>query len=459
MKVLIVEDEKRILDSLTEVLNLEGYTVSATNSIRQAKKNLWHEPYDIVLLDLWLPDGDGMSLLADLKELEGPPAVLVMTGHGSIDKAVNAVKLGAFDFLEKPLNLDRLLVTVRNCAALRRSLIENQAIRRQEPATAVIGESAPIRKLIEMVDTVAPTAGRVLITGENGSGKELVARRLHDKSPRAGESFIKVNCAAIPGELIESELFGYEPGAFTGATALKYGKFELAHRGTIFLDEIGELPLSLQAKMLRVLQEKQFERIGGSKTYTVDVRIVAATNVSLEEAVAQGRFRADLYYRLNVVPIVLPPLRRRKEDIPLLVGHFLAVCNERNSKKVQISPELLDFFIDYPWPGNIREMQNLLERMVILAEGDRLSLDDLPPGLFLVSDPVAETVREPAVSPADTNRDRRSLKDLERREIEAALRRNGWVQVRAARDLGLTERQMGYRIKKFGLNRYDSFRE
>jgi Nif-specific regulatory protein len=323
----------------------------------------------------------------------------------------------------------------------------------------IIGTCKPMQEVFSIIDKVASSKVTVLLLGESGTGKELVARAIHEGGNRKDQALIKINCAALPETLLESELFGHERGAFTGAHASRPGRFELADRGTIFLDEIGELPLSLQAKMLRVLQEKQFERIGGSKTYSVDVRIVAATNVSLEEAVAQGRFRADLYYRLNVVPIVLPPLRRRKEDIPLLVGHFLAVCNERNSKKIQISPELLDFFIDYPWPGNIREMQNLLERMVILAEGDRLSLDDLPPGLFLVTSPVAETVREPVVSPEDTNRDRRSLKDLERREIEAALRRNGWVQVRAAMDLGLTERQMGYRIKKFGLNRYDSFRE
>jgi len=240
----------------------------------------------------------------------------------------------------------------------------------------IIGTCKPMQEVFSIIDKVASSKVTVLLLGESGTGKELVARAIHEGGNRKDQALIKINCAALPETLLESELFGHERGAFTGAHASRPGRFELADRGTIFLDEIGELPLSLQAKMLRVLQEKQFERIGGSKTYTVDVRIVAATNVSLEEAVAQGRFRADLYYRLNVVPIVLPPLRRRKEDIPLLVGHFLAVCNERNSKKVQISPELLDFFIDYPWPGNIREMQNLLERMVILAEGDRLSLDD-----------------------------------------------------------------------------------
>ena len=327
----------------------------------------------------------------------------------------------------------------------------------------IIGNSKPMKEVFSIIDKVASSKVTVLLLGESGTGKELVARAIHEGGNRKDQALIKINCAALPETLLESELFGHERGAFTGAHASRPGRFELADRGTIFLDEIGELPLSLQAKMLRVLQEKQFERIGGSRTHTVDVRIVAATNVSLEEAVAQGRFRADLYYRLNVVPIVLPPLRRRKEDIPLLLGHFLGKCNQRNGKKVHITSELLDFFIDYPWPGNIREMQNMMERMVILAEGDRLSLEDLPPGLAALP---ASPAPSPAVAMDEVNTPRpsverlarKSLRDLEREEIEAALRRNGWVQVRAARELGLTERQMGYRIKKFGLNRYDSFR-
>ena len=327
----------------------------------------------------------------------------------------------------------------------------------------IIGNSKPMKEVFSIIDKVASSKVTVLLLGESGTGKELVARAIHEGGNRKDQALIKINCAALPETLLESELFGHERGAFTGAHASRPGRFELADRGTIFLDEIGELPLSLQAKMLRVLQEKQFERIGGSRTHTVDVRIVAATNVSLEEAVAQGRFRADLYYRLNVVPIVLPPLRRRKEDIPLLLGHFLGKCNQRNGKKVHITSELLDFFIEYPWPGNIREMQNMMERMVILAEGDRLSLEDLPPGLAVLP---AGPPPAPALAMVEVNTPgssaermaRKSLRDLEREEIEAALRRNGWVQVRAARELGLTERQMGYRIKKFGLNRYDSFR-
>lgn len=324
----------------------------------------------------------------------------------------------------------------------------------------IIGHSKPMQEVFSVIDKISSSNVTALLLGESGTGKELVAKAIHEGGRRKDNPFIKINCAALPETLLESELFGHERGAFTGAHASRPGRFELADAGTIFLDEIGEMPLSLQAKMLRVLQEKQFERIGGSKTFTIDVRIVAATNVSLEQAVANGEFRADLYYRLNVVPIVLPPLRDRKEDIPLLFSHFLSISNERNGREVKITSELLDFLINYSWPGNVREMQNLVERMVILAEGDRLGLADLPPSLFSLEKMKLEKSR--AVGDQVESRQptftRKSLQDIERTEIEAALRRHGWVQVRAARDLGLTERQIGYRIKKYGLNRYESFR-
>jgi Nif-specific regulatory protein len=323
----------------------------------------------------------------------------------------------------------------------------------------IIGHSKPMQEVFSVIDKISSSNVTALLLGESGTGKELVAKAIHEGGRRKDNPFIKINCAALPETLLESELFGHERGAFTGAHASRPGRFELANEGTIFLDEIGEMPLSLQAKMLRVLQEKQFERIGGSKTFTIDVRIVAATNVSLEQAVANGEFRADLYYRLNVVPIVLPPLRDRKEDIPLLFSHFLNTSNERNGRDIKITSELLDFFINYTWPGNVREMQNLVERMVILAEGDRLSLSDLPPSLFSLEKMKQEKAQE--VVEKGENRQpaftRKSLQDIERSEIEAALRRNGWVQVRAARELGLSERQIGYRIKKYGLNRYESF--
>ncbi len=324
----------------------------------------------------------------------------------------------------------------------------------------IIGHSKPMQGVFSVIDKITSSKVTALLLGESGTGKELVAKAIHEGGTRKNKAFIKVNCAALPENLLESELFGHEKGAFTGAHATRPGRFELADGGTIFLDEIGEMPLALQAKMLRVLQEKQFERLGGSKTFTVDVRIVAATNISLEQAVADGEFRADLYYRLNVVPIVLPPLRERKDDIPLLFSHFLSQSNERNGRDIKITSDLLDFIISYSWPGNVREMQNLVERLVILAEGDRLNLNQLPQNMFSMEAAVTMKTREMKIKeegggPEDS---RKSLHEIERTEIEAALRRHGWVQVRAAKELGLTERQIGYRIKKYGLNRYDSFR-
>lgn len=324
----------------------------------------------------------------------------------------------------------------------------------------IIGHSKPMQEVFSVIDKISSSNVTALLLGESGTGKELVAKAIHEGGGRKDKSFIKVNCAALPETLLESELFGHEKGAFTGAHMSRAGRFELADGGTIFLDEIGEMPLGLQAKMLRVLQEKQFERIGGTKTFTVDLRIVAATNVSLEEAVAEGKFRADLFYRLNVVPIQLPPLRERREDVPLLFSHFLKQSNERNGKEIKITSELLDFLTNYNWPGNVREMQNLVERMVILAESDRLTLADLPPSLF-GEESIKPVVKEVVVTrrtEPEIQQGRRSLEDIEKAEIEMALRRNGWVQVRAAKELGLTERQIGYRIKKYGLNRYDSFR-
>jgi Nif-specific regulatory protein len=326
----------------------------------------------------------------------------------------------------------------------------------------IIGHSKPMQDVFSIIDKISPSNVTALLLGESGTGKELVARAIHDSGNRKDKAFIKVNCAALPETLLESELFGHEKGAFTGAHATRQGRFELADNGTIFLDEIGEMPLSLQSKMLRVLQEKQFERIGGSRTFNVNVRIIAATNVSLEQAVAAGKFRADLYYRLNVVPIILPPLRDRKEDIPLLFNHFLLKSNQRNGKNIKLTSELLDFLLAYRWPGNVREMQNMVERMVILAESERLTLNDLPPEVrnpvpgFIENFAVENSARQPLPAPTEKH-GRLSLQDIERAEVESALRRHGWVQVRAARELGLTQRQMGYRIKKYNLSRFSAY--
>ncbi len=328
----------------------------------------------------------------------------------------------------------------------------------------IIGQSKAIQEVFRAIDKVAPSRATALLLGESGTGKELVARAIHEASPRREHPFIKVNCAALPENLLESELLGHEKGAFTGALAMKKGRFELADGGTLFLDEIGEMPIGLQAKLLRVLQERQFERLGGSRTISVDVRIIAATNRSLEEAVAGGLFRPDLYFRLSVVPILLPPLRERREDIPILAEHFLRESNRNNGRTVRLSRPVTHFFQAYDWPGNVREMQNLMERLVIMADQDTVQLCDLPS--YMTDEPIrlgtptaargeraAQDTRPVGNSPGVGRVSALHLRDLEREEIEAALVRHGWVQARAARELGLTARQVGYKIRKYGLER------
>ncbi len=317
----------------------------------------------------------------------------------------------------------------------------------------IIGQSKIMQELFRYIDKVAPSRATALLLGDSGTGKELVARAIHQASPRKDDPFIKVNCAALPDTLLESELLGHEKGAFTGAVATKKGRFELADNGTLFLDEIGELPLPLQAKLLRVLQERQFERLGGTKTIDVDVRVIAATNRSLETAVAENTFREDLYYRLNVVPITLPPLRERQEDIPLLLDYFLRESNKVNERQVKIVRPVLELLMSYSWPGNVRELQNLIERLVIMADNDLVKRTDLPS--YLLDEPEEKAAGKYAVTPTEREplpaKRIKSLRDLEKKEVEAALARHGWVQARAARELGITQRQIGYRIKKYGL--------
>jgi len=325
----------------------------------------------------------------------------------------------------------------------------------------IIGQSKIMQEVFAQIDKVSPSRATTLLLGESGTGKELVARAIHEASLRQEGPFIKVNCAALPESLLESELFGHEKGAFTSAMTSKKGRFELADGGTLFLDEIGELNLSLQAKLLRVLQEKQFERLGGTRTTTVDVRVIAATNKSLEKAVAEKTFREDLYYRLNVVPIILPPLRDRREDIPLLLEHFLKESNTSNTRDVRLSKSVMEFMLTYNWPGNVRELQNLIERLVIMADNKAVKMKDLPS--YMLIEPEEESTLPPAAPahensiPNLTSKRARPLKELERNEIEAALKRHGWVQARAARELGLTQRQIGYKIKKYDLRMPDYF--
>ena len=378
--ILIVDDEPSIVQSLSGLLTDEGFEVTTAGNGYEALQQIEAIVPDLVLLDIWMPGIDGLETLKEIKKSNPSIHVIMITGHGTIETAVQATKLGAFDFIEKPLNIEKVIVAINNALNFRRLEEENRYLRKKTiEKHSITGNSEAIRSLKEHIAAVAPTDSWVLIKGENGTGKELVARTIHNFSQRATNSLIDVNCAAIPEELIESELFGHERGALRGALAKKIGKFEMADRGTIFLDEIGDMSLKTQAKILRVLQEKQFQRVGGSRVLEVDVRIMAATNKDLEEEIRNGTFREELYYRLNVVPIDVPPLRDRQEDIPLLVDAFLEEAAKKNrSPKKKITPETLELLRQNNWPGNVRELKNLIERMVIMVNEEVIDIDHLP---------------------------------------------------------------------------------
>ncbi|HEY0783017.1 MAG TPA: sigma-54 dependent transcriptional regulator [Thermoanaerobaculia bacterium] len=382
-RILIVDDEEGIRSTLAAILEDEGYRVTAVGTAAEAARRLRNEEFDAALLDLWLPDRDGLELLAELRDGAFAAPVIVISGHGNVDTAVKATRLGAYDFLEKPLSLSRVVVTVQNAlerGRLARELRELSA--RLERAEPLLGVSAGLQRLKNELKTVAPSDSRILILGENGTGKELVARQIHRLSRRAQAPFVEVNCAAIPEELIESELFGHVKGAFTGAAADRPGRFEQADAGTLFLDEIADMSMKTQAKVLRVLQEQRFERVGGTTTIRVDVRVLAATNKDLEEEIRQNRFREDLYFRLAVIPLRVPPLRERREDVSILVEHFVAqFASELGRRPKGVDEDALARLRDYAWPGNVRELRNFVERMMIMAPGETIGLRDLPPAV------------------------------------------------------------------------------
>ena len=367
-RILVVDDEQGIRHSLAGVLGDEGFQVSTVADAAGCERALRAGGFDLVLLDIWLPDEDGLELLARVQQQAAPPAVVMISGHGSVESAVRATKLGAFDFLEKPLSIEKTLLTVRHALEQRQLQRENQHLRQTAAAdTALIGESVPARALRQQIGVMAPTQGRVLIYGESGVGKELVARALHAQSERAEALFVELNCAAIPEELIESELFGHVVGALAHAPQAKEGKFSRANHGSLFLDEVGDMSLKTQAKVLRTLDEGRFEVLGSNVTVSADVRILAATNKNLEEEIARGNFREDLFYRLNVIPFYVPPLRERQEDIPMLAQHFLTLFATAYGRRCrQFSPEALAALQAYAWPGNVRELRNLVERVAIL---------------------------------------------------------------------------------------------
>jgi DNA-binding NtrC family response regulator len=378
--LLVLDDEPSILTTLQKALSLEGYAVDVAGGIGVAEEKLKKRAYDLCLFDVMLPDGDGVALLQRIRAAKSDmPPVIMMSGHATIDTAVRAVRVGALNFLEKPLNTDALLIAVDTALRLTRAEAEARDLRRAAGTTGeLVGESAAIRKLVEQIGRAAKSAASVLLTGERGTGKELVARAIHVLSPRAKGPLEKLNCAALPSELIESELFGHEAGAFTGATKQRRGKFERASGGTLFLDEVGDMPLPMQAKLLRVLQEREIERVGGSETIVVDVRVVAATNRDLVAACAGGAFRADLYDRLNVLPLAIPPLRARREDVPLLARHFLELAARSNDRRdIRLEDDAIAVLAAYAWPGNVRELKNVIERLVILTPDDAIRAEDV----------------------------------------------------------------------------------
>lgn len=379
--ILLVDDEPSILRALSGLLSDEGFEVKTASNGYEALKFIDAESPDLVLLDIWMPGIDGIETLKEIKKDNPFIQVVIITGHGTIETAIKATKLGAFDFIEKPLSIEKVIVAINNALNFRRLEEENRYLRKKTiEKHSITGNSPPITALKKHIAIAAPTNSWILITGENGSGKELVARTIHQLSPRADQPLIDVNCAAIPEELFESELFGHEKGAFTEATTKKRGKFELAGNGTIFLDEIGDMSLKTQGKFLRVLQDLRFQRIGGGRTLSVNVRVIAASNKDLKKEIEKGNFRNDLYYRLNVIPIEVPPLRNRLEDIPPLVETFLDEFAKQNrSQRKKITQASLELLCKYSWPGNVRELKNLMERLAIMVEGEIINDSDIPP--------------------------------------------------------------------------------
>jgi two-component system nitrogen regulation response regulator NtrX len=442
--LLVVDDEAGIRESLSSILEGEGYHVEAVGSAEEALERSASGEIEVVLLDVWLPGMDGLEALSRMQASTRPPAVIMISGHGTIETAVRATKLGAFDFLEKPLSLEKVVVLVRNAIQQRRLEDENQLLRTElGHRYQVIGESVPMKALRQQIAVTAPTNGRVLIYGESGTGKELVARTLHAASLRNKGPFVEVNCAAIPEELIESELFGHIKGSFTGASEDKIGKFQKADSGTLFLDEIGDMSLRTQSKVLRVLEEQRFERVGSNETLSVDVRVIAATNKNLEQEIARGAFRQDLFYRLNVIPFFVPPLRDRNEDISTLAKYFLREFSSEYSKKTrELSDAALEILIRYPWPGNVRELRNLVERLVIVCPQARIEPQHLPPELF-------RGAAESPHHPYSTLHEARSA--YEREFILRKLQEHRWNMTQTATALGLERSHLYRKMKSLGI--------
>ena len=457
-RILIVEDDRNTLSGLAEILEAEGYEVKGVDSGRKALRLLERERFDILLTDLKMPEIDGMELYNQTLAMAPEMKTIVMTAYSSVKDAVDAMKRGVYEYLTKPLNLDELFVILKKA-------VEEQSLRRENEELkdrlhgsyrfeSIIGKSAAMQQVFKTIMKVAKSPATVLIRGESGTGKELVARAIHYNSPRASGPMVEISCAAFPETLLESELFGYEKGAFTGADSRKKGRFEIAHGGTIFLDEIGDVSASVQTKLLRVLQEKEINRLGSNDAIKVDVRVITATNRDLELALNNGVFREDLYYRLNVIPVLLPPLRERHEDIPLLIDHFIKRYSKMNNKSVLgISPEALEFCTSYHWPGNVRELENAIENAVVLGEGEEILPEHLP---------VTVTMRKAAAdmeAQASANdfflasgaSYREKMEAAEKLVLEEAILRADGNKSEAAKQLGISLRTMRYKIQKYKL--------
>ncbi|KJS02107.1 MAG: Fis family transcriptional regulator [Peptococcaceae bacterium BRH_c4a] len=446
-KILVIDDEEHMCWALERAMKQEGYQVLTTTRGRTGLDLIREEAPSLIILDLKMPEMDGMEVLKKAKELNPKLPVVMLTAHGTIETAIEAMKIGATDYLAKPFDLDELKMVIRQNLVMSQLVSEVNFLRSEltKKYWKMIGESPALKEVLYLIEKVSSSNAAVLITGESGTGKEVAAVAIHKNSPRRDHPFVPVNCAALPENLLESELFGHEKGAFTGAVARKLGRFEMADRGTLFLDEITEMPLSMQVKLLRVLQEKSFERVGGNETLHVDVRIIAASNRDINSAIEKGLFREDLYYRLNVVHINLPPLRERKEDIPLLTSHFIEKL--RPTYLVNgISNGAMKLLMKYHWPGNIRELQNVLERAAIISHSNEITVEDLP--------------KEFQIGPAKPGADMVvglpeggiSLEDLEKELIIKALEKSKGNQTRAAQLLGITRSALLYRIQKHGLS-------
>ncbi len=447
-RVLVVDDEKGVREALRQVIEYEGIEVETCDSGAAALEKFVDFRPHLVLLDVKMAGMDGLETLRELRQLDAGAQVVMISGHGTIETAVDATQLGAYDFLEKPLDTDRILLMLRH--VFDRVDLESENVLLRESVSdryAIVGESRAIRDVIEVIEKVAPTNARVLITGDNGSGKELVARGLHRGSPRAGKAFVEVNCAAIPSELIESELFGHMKGSFTGAFADRAGKFEQADGGTMFLDEVGDMSAAAQAKVLRVLEEGAVTRIGASKAISVDVRVIAATNKTLEDEIAAGRFREDLYYRLNVVPIAVPPLRSRRDDIPLLVERFAADLTRSSAVgNKRFAAEATEALRNMEWPGNVRELRNTVERLMILSAGDEVTAADV---LRLTAD--GPDMGAGKLTECETFEEFKETAECA--FLQAKLQENGWNVSETARKLDMPRSNLYKKIEKYGLTR------